>query len=211
MSVRNRFEPAAPHDESDDLPQQGSAMNRPAFCTGCGTPLIPADRFCRTCGKSFDAVPELVREPEPEPDREPVPEPVPEPEPAAEPEPEPEPETDIETEPEPVPEPAPEPEPEPEPEPVAEPEPEPVATIPAAAATTVPEISLSGDWAATHRVPSSGLTLWAEPDPESTPSGRLAPGVELEVVRVWGAWAKIRLANGWVAWIDNRKLGGPPA
>jgi len=67
------------------------------------------------------------------------------------------------------------------------------------------------DWIATHRVPSTGIRLWAEPDPESKPNGKLAAGVELEVVRVWGAWAEIRLANGWIAWVDNRQLERPPA
>ncbi len=138
-------------------------MNRPAFCTSCGTAVVPPNRFCRGCGKSVDTAPDPVQI---------APDPV---------------------------------------QIAPDPEPPSVATVPAASAKTASGRPRSDDWTATHRVPSGGVTLWPQPDPVSAPNGRLASGVELEVVRVWGAWAEIRLANGWIAWVDNRKLEGSTA
>jgi hypothetical protein len=87
------------------------------------------------------------------------------------------------------------------------------AEVPAAAAEVVvvgsPEVPRQqrpAPWAPTHRTASPGQPLWAEPDADGQPTGKLAAGLEVQVTRVWGAWAQIRLANGWVGWVDHRRL-----
>lgn len=60
-------------------------------------------------------------------------------------------------------------------------------------------------FAPTHRVPPEGLPSWAAPDP-SGPSTPLAGGLELEVVQRVADWAQVRASNGWVGWVDGRRL-----
>lgn len=64
---------------------------------------------------------------------------------------------------------------------------------------------LSG-WEPTHTVPHPGMNAWESPDPEAPPVTALSPGVELRVVEVLGAWARVDAKNGWTAWVDNRIL-----
>ena len=60
-------------------------------------------------------------------------------------------------------------------------------------------------FAPTHRVPPEGLPSWAAPDP-SGPSTPLAGGLDLEVVQRVADWAQVRASNGWVGWVDGRRL-----
>jgi hypothetical protein len=56
-----------------------------------------------------------------------------------------------------------------------------------------------------HLVPPEGLPSWAAPDP-SGPSTQLSGGLELEVVQRVTDWAQVRASNGWVGWVDGRRL-----
>ena len=61
-------------------------------------------------------------------------------------------------------------------------------------------------WQPTHRVPASGLSAYDQPDPRATPAANLVPWLEVEVVGILGAWARIVCSNGWAAWVDGRAL-----
>lgn len=66
---------------------------------------------------------------------------------------------------------------------------------------------------ATHTVPAGGLDARPQADPDLAPVARLDPGLEVEVLRSWGAWAEIACSNGWKAWVDARllaDLAAPP-
>ena len=58
----------------------------------------------------------------------------------------------------------------------------------------------------THVVPSGGLDAWAGPDATRPAVARLDGGLDVEVVRRWGAWAEVRCSNGWRAWVDGGAL-----
>ena len=64
----------------------------------------------------------------------------------------------------------------------------------------------SSGWTPTHRVPSTGMRAWAEPDPSQQPVTRLEPGVELVVTEQRGDWARVVGSNDWTGWIDARRL-----
>ncbi len=64
----------------------------------------------------------------------------------------------------------------------------------------------SSGWTPTHRVPSTGMRAWAEPDPSQQPVTRLEPGVELVVTEQQGDWARVVGSNDWTGWIDARRL-----
>jgi RsiW-degrading membrane proteinase PrsW (M82 family) len=55
-------------------------------------------------------------------------------------------------------------------------------------------------------VPSTGLPVWAQPDPASHLVGQLPPGTPLQVVERLGAWAHALTATGWSGWVDGRLL-----
>lgn len=63
-------------------------------------------------------------------------------------------------------------------------------------------------WRATHVVADGGLPAYGEADPAAPPVAHLEPGVELRVVREWGAWAEVLAENGWRGWVDGRLLVG---
>ena len=56
-----------------------------------------------------------------------------------------------------------------------------------------------------HLVPPEGLPSWAAPDASGS-STQLAGGLELEVVQRVTDWAQVRASNGWVGWVDGRRL-----
>ena len=58
----------------------------------------------------------------------------------------------------------------------------------------------------THRVPAGGLSAWGRSDSGQQPLARLDAGLEVEVIGRWGDWANVRCTNGWVAWVDGRRL-----
>lgn len=60
-------------------------------------------------------------------------------------------------------------------------------------------------WRATHVVGEHGADGWQEPDP-ALPATPLDPNLEVEVLEERGDWAHIRCANGWLAWVDGRRL-----
>jgi len=65
-------------------------------------------------------------------------------------------------------------------------------------------------------VPRGGLPAWAQPDPASRLVGQLPPGLPVQVVQRFGAWAHVLTATGWSGWVDGRALepmapaGTPP-
>jgi RsiW-degrading membrane proteinase PrsW (M82 family) len=60
-------------------------------------------------------------------------------------------------------------------------------------------------FAPTHLVPPEGLPSWAAPDP-SGPSTPLAGALELQLLQQLADWAQVRASNGWVGWVDARRL-----
>ena len=61
-------------------------------------------------------------------------------------------------------------------------------------------------WDPTHRVPSEGLDAWPQPDGSMPPGARLDAGLEVRVEQVDNGWARIVCENGWVGWVDERRL-----
>lgn len=56
-----------------------------------------------------------------------------------------------------------------------------------------------------HRVPPEGLPSWVAPDPSGA-STQLGGGLDLEVIQRVTDWAQVRASNGWVGWVDGRRL-----
>jgi hypothetical protein len=75
------------------------------------------------------------------------------------------------------------------------------ATGSAAAATA----SAAQAFAPTHRAPAEGLAAWPNPDPAGA-STQLAGGLPVEVVATVADWAQVRASNGWIGWVDARRL-----
>lgn len=73
-----------------------------------------------------------------------------------------------------------------------------------AGAATAPAAS-GGPFAPTHRVPVEGLPAWQVPD-GTTPAIGLAGGLELELVQQVADWGHVRASNGWMGWVDARRL-----
>jgi hypothetical protein len=59
---------------------------------------------------------------------------------------------------------------------------------------------------ATHVVGGQGAPTWPSPDGVAPAGPRLDPWLPVQVIQPWGAWARIRCANGWEAWTDARLL-----
>lgn len=59
---------------------------------------------------------------------------------------------------------------------------------------------------ATHVVPQGGIPAWNEPDGSQPVAANLHTGTELEVVERRGDWARVTASNGWVGWVDSRRL-----
>ncbi|MCF3100511.1 hypothetical protein IPZ58_02830 [Streptomyces roseoverticillatus] len=64
---------------------------------------------------------------------------------------------------------------------------------------------------ASHTTPVGGLDFWQAPDATKQPDGRLAPGVEVQLLeRAPSGWARVRRASGgWPVWVDGRRLEEP--
>ena len=65
-------------------------------------------------------------------------------------------------------------------------------------------------WTPTHRVPDGGLAAWAAPDTGERPAAELAAGLPVELVAERDGWASVRCSNGWMGWVDGRRLEAGP-
>lgn len=79
------------------------------------------------------------------------------------------------------------------------------ASATATAAAPTPTLA-APTWAPTHLAPPGGMATWDAPDARLAPVGHLPGSVELVVEVTAGAWARVRAANGWRGWVDNRLL-----
>jgi hypothetical protein len=59
---------------------------------------------------------------------------------------------------------------------------------------------------ATHVVGPEGAAAWVAADAEAESAPRLHARLPVQVLEVWGDWAKVRCENGWETWTDGRKL-----
>jgi len=62
------------------------------------------------------------------------------------------------------------------------------------------------DFVPTHVVPDAGMRAWSAPDGSVDPATHLAAGHEVEITQRSGAWAEIRLSDGWTGWVDAATL-----
>ena len=60
-------------------------------------------------------------------------------------------------------------------------------------------------FAPTVRVPPDGMQSWPTADPAG-PVTPLAGGLHLAVIHRVDDWAQVRASNGWVGWVDARRL-----
>jgi hypothetical protein len=74
---------------------------------------------------------------------------------------------------------------------------------------------MPSDWRPTHIVPDGGMPTWSAPNPAMASDNALPGGLEVEVVEQrhdeQRAWAQVRCANEWTAWVDGALLVGPSA
>lgn len=77
---------------------------------------------------------------------------------------------------------------------------------PATAAPPSPPAAAAGAWQPTHAVPAQGMAAWMTPDGTQPPAANLAGGVQLRVLEMTGAWARVDASNGWSGWVDGRLL-----
>lgn len=61
-------------------------------------------------------------------------------------------------------------------------------------------------WSASHAVPLGGLPAWRAPDPSGPVVANLEAGLPVQVVAVAGDWAQVMASNGWMGWVDGRRL-----
>lgn len=86
-----------------------------------------------------------------------------------------------------------------------------VAAAPASGAAAAggaaagPPASAPTAFAPTHRVPPEGMPSWPIPNPAG-PSTPLSGGLDLEIVQRIAGWAQVRASNGWLGWVDGRRL-----
>ena len=50
------------------------------------------------------------------------------------------------------------------------------------------------------------MAAWDAPDPSRPPAGMMPPNLDVAVDQWAGAWAQVRVANGWRGWVDGRLL-----
>jgi hypothetical protein len=60
-------------------------------------------------------------------------------------------------------------------------------------------------WAPTHDV-KHRAQAWERPDPGAPVAGTIEARVPVQLLERQGAWAHVRCANGWSAWVDSREL-----
>jgi RsiW-degrading membrane proteinase PrsW (M82 family) len=83
-----------------------------------------------------------------------------------------------------------------------------LAALPTAgsmASAVAPASALAHPFAPSHRAPAEGLAAWQSPDPAGQTTA-LAGGLPLEVVALVADWAQVRASNGWLGWVDARRL-----
>ena len=59
---------------------------------------------------------------------------------------------------------------------------------------------------ATHLVPDDGLDARLSPHPDVAVAARLDGGLDVQQLERKGDWARIECSNGWIAWVDGRRL-----
>lgn len=59
---------------------------------------------------------------------------------------------------------------------------------------------------ATHLVPDDGLDARLSPHPDVAVAARLDGGLDVKQLERRGEWARIECSNGWIAWVDGRRL-----
>jgi len=64
-------------------------------------------------------------------------------------------------------------------------------------------------WTPMHTVPPEGMPAWAAPDPSQAVVATLDPGLPLRLDELQGDWARVTASNGWVGWVDARRLVPP--
>lgn len=87
-----------------------------------------------------------------------------------------------------------------------EPEPPMATESPVAPDATTAGAGAPAPYAATHRVPWTGMPAWSSSDPGPDPVASLDPDLDVEVLEWSGDWARVRCSNGWEAWVDGRQL-----
>ena len=50
------------------------------------------------------------------------------------------------------------------------------------------------------------MAVWSNPDATQQPAGQMPPNLDVVVETMLGAWAQVRVANGWRGWVDGRLL-----
>lgn len=61
-------------------------------------------------------------------------------------------------------------------------------------------------WTPTHAVPLGGLPAWGVPDPATSVVASLDAGLPVRVAATAGDWAQVEASNGWMGWVDGRRL-----
>ena len=80
-----------------------------------------------------------------------------------------------------------------------------LAAVPAGAFGAGAVVAAATPYAPTNLVPPEGAPSWQAPDPAG-PVTPLAGGLPVQVVARIGDWAQIRASNGWMGWVDGRRL-----
>jgi hypothetical protein len=61
-------------------------------------------------------------------------------------------------------------------------------------------------FAPTHLVPDDGLDARPSPHPDVAVAAHLDGGLDVKQLERRGDWARIECSNGWIAWVDGRRL-----
>ncbi len=59
---------------------------------------------------------------------------------------------------------------------------------------------------ATHLVADDGVDARLSPHPDVAVAARLDGGLDVNLLERKGDWARIECSNGWIAWVDARRL-----
>jgi ABC-type multidrug transport system permease subunit len=72
-------------------------------------------------------------------------------------------------------------------------------------------VAVAGSFTPMVRTPPDGLPSWQLPDP-SGPTTFVNGNVALTILQRIDDWAQVRGSNGWIGWVDGRKLAAlaPP-
>ncbi len=61
-------------------------------------------------------------------------------------------------------------------------------------------------WLPTHLVPAGGLPVFDYPNPSRQPVGTAPESTRVMITAAAGDWAQIRTIEGWMGWVDGRRL-----